>query len=109
MTIGPPEQPSLREHIDDTARYLAAVADKLAACGIQARLSSDGRIPTLLATDSRSGRARADVTMDSDTWIQAAWAPDPGTDPVATAGTILAVLNAISPGMTGAAAEPAAQ
>ncbi len=109
MTIGPSGQPSLREHLDDTERYLAAVADKLAACGIQARLSSDGRIPTLLANDSRSGRARADVTMDSDTWIQAAWAPVPGSDPAATAGTILAVLDAISAGVTCAAAEPAAQ
>ena len=32
MTIGPSEQPSLREHLDDTERYLAAVADKLAVC-----------------------------------------------------------------------------
>ena len=100
MTIGHQEQPSLREHLDDTGRYLAAVADKLTAYGIQARLSSDGCIPTLLATDSRSGRAGADVTMDSDTWIQAAWAPAPGTDPATTADTILAVLNAISPGMS---------
>jgi hypothetical protein len=100
MTIGPSEQPSLREHPGDTERYLTAVADTLAAYGIQARLSSDGRIPTLLATDSRSGRAGADVTMDSDAWIQAAWAPAPGTDPATTAGTILAVLNAISPGMS---------
>ena len=109
MTTGSSEQPSLREHLDDTERYLAAVAGKLAAYGIQARLSSDGRIPTLLATDSRSGRASADVTVDSDTWIQAAWAPVPGTDPAATADTILAVLNAISPGIASAAAGPAAQ
>ncbi|MGI8450807.1 MAG: hypothetical protein ACR2MP_27235, partial [Streptosporangiaceae bacterium] len=95
MTIGPPEQPSLREHIEDTERYLAAVAGKLTAHGIQARLSSDGRIPTLLATDSRSGRASADITMDSDSWIQAAWAPAPGSDSGAIADTILAVLNAI--------------
>ncbi len=97
MTTGHQEQPSLSEHLGDTGRYLAAVADTLTACGIQARLSSDGCIPTLLATDSRSG---ADVTMDSDTWIQAAWAPAPGTDPATTAGTILAVLNAISPAMS---------
>jgi hypothetical protein len=109
MTIGPSEQPGLREHLDDTERYLAAVAGKLTACGIRARLSSDGGIPTLLATDSRSGRAGADVTVDSDTWIQAAWAPVPGADPAATADTILAVLNAISPGMTSAAAENAAR
>jgi hypothetical protein len=100
MTIGPSEHPSLREHPGDTERYLAAVADTLVACSIQARLSSDGCIPTLLATDSRSGRAGADVTMRSDIWIQAAWAPAPGTDPATTADTILAVLNAISPGMS---------
>jgi hypothetical protein len=75
MTNGLSEQPSLREHVE---RYLAAVADKLPAYGIQARLSSDDG--TLLATDSHSGRA----------------------------GTILTVLNAISPGMTSTAAMPAA-
>lgn len=96
MTIGPSEQPNLREHLDDTERYLSAVPDKLTTYGVQARLSSDGGIPTLLATDFRSGRARADVTTDSDTWIQAAWAPAPGSDPAATADTILAVLNAIA-------------
>ena len=100
MTTGHQEQPSLSEHLGDTGRYLAAVADTLTAYGIQARLSSDGCIPTLLAADSRSGRAGADVTMDSDAWIQAAWAPAPGTDPATAADTILAVLNAISPGMS---------
>jgi hypothetical protein len=100
MTTGHQEQPSLSEHPGDTERYLAAVADKLTAYGIQARLSSDGCIATLLAADSRSGRAGADVTMDSATWIQAAWAPASGTDPATTADTILAVLNAISPGMS---------
>jgi hypothetical protein len=109
MTTGDQEQPSLREHLDDTERYLAAVADKLTTHGIQARLSSDGSIPTLLATDARSGRATGDITMDSDTWIQAAWAPAPGSDPAATADTILAVLNAISPGMSSTAARPAAR
>lgn len=103
MTNGLPEQPSLREHVE---RYLAAVADKLSAYSIQARLSWDDG--TLLATDSHSGRAGTDISMDSDTWIQAAWAPAPGSDP-ATAGTILTVLNAISPGMTFTAAMPAAR
>ncbi|HUY51195.1 MAG TPA: hypothetical protein VMV92_36740 [Streptosporangiaceae bacterium] len=98
MTTGHQEQPSLSEH--DTERYLAAVADTLTACGIEARLSSDGCIATLLATDSRSGCAGADVTMDSAAWIQAAWAPAPGTDLATTADTILAVLNVISPGMS---------
>ena len=109
MTTGHQEQPSLREHLGDTERYLAAVADKLTAYGIQARLSSDDGIPTLLATDSRSGRASADVTMDSDTWIQAAWAPARSSDPATTADTILAVLNAISPGMSSTATEPSAR
>jgi hypothetical protein len=54
MTTGHQEQLSLSEHLGDTGRYLAAVADTLTAYGIQARLSSDGRIPTLLAADSRS-------------------------------------------------------
>lgn len=106
MTIGLSERPSLREHVEDTGRYLAAVADKLPAYGIQARLSSDDG--TLLATDSRSGRAGTDTSMDSGTWIQAAWAPAPGSDPATTAGTILTVLNAISPGMTSTAAESSA-
>ena len=106
MTIGLSERPLLREHIDDTERYLAAVAYKLTAYGIQARLSSDDG--TLLATDSRSGRAGTDISMDSDIWIQAAWAPAPGSDPATTADTTLAVLNAISPGMTSTAAKPSA-
>ncbi len=109
MTIGHQEQPSLREHRDDTRRYLSAVAEKLTAHGIQARLSSDGGIPTLLATDSRSGRAGADITMDSDAWVEAAWAPARGSDPAATADTILAVLDAISPGMSSTAAKPVAR
>jgi hypothetical protein len=106
MTNGLSEQPSLREHVEDTERYLAAVADKLPAYGIQARLSSDDGNP--LATDSRSGRAGADISMDSGTWIQAAWAPAPGSDPATTANTSLTVLDAISPGMTSTAAMPAA-
>jgi hypothetical protein len=106
MTNGLSEQPSLREHVEDTERYLAAVADKLSAYGIQARLSSDDG--TLLATDSHSGRAGTDISMDSGTWIQAAWAPAPGSDPATTAGTIRTVLNAISPGITSTAAKPAA-
>jgi hypothetical protein len=107
MTTGHQEQPSLREHLGDTEHYLAAVADKLTAYGIHARMSSDDGIPTLLATDSRSGRASADVTIDSDTWIQAAWTPARSLDPATTADTILAVLNAINPGMSSTTTEPA--
>lgn len=33
MTTAHQEQPSLREHIDDTRQYLSAVAEKLAAHG----------------------------------------------------------------------------
>jgi hypothetical protein len=106
MTIGHQEQPSLREHADDTRRYLSAVAEKLTAHGVKARLSSEEGIPTLLATDSRYGRAAADITMDSDAWVEAAWAPARDSDPAATADTILAVLNAISPGVCPAAAQP---
>jgi hypothetical protein len=98
MTTGHQEQPSLREHVDDTRHFLHAVAGRLAACGVETRVSADGGIPTLLATDTRSGHATADVTMDSDSWIEASWAPAPGADPAATAATILAVLDAISPG-----------
>lgn len=104
MTTAHQEQPSLREHIDDTRRYLSAVAEKLTAHGVEARLSCDAGIPTLHATDSRPGRAAADITMDSDTWVEAAWAPAPDSDPATTTTTILAVLNAISPGVSPAAA-----
>jgi hypothetical protein len=98
MTTEDEEQPSLREHADDTRSFLSAVAKRLSACGIQAHVSCDGGIPTLVAADARSGRVTADVTMDSDSWIEASWAPVPGEGPAATAGTILAVLDAISPG-----------
>jgi hypothetical protein len=98
MTTGHQEQPSLREHVDDTRHFLSAVASELTACGIEVQVSSDGGIPTLLATDTRSGHATADVTMDSDSWIEASWAPAQGADPAATAATILAVLDAITPG-----------
>ena len=107
MTIGLSEQPSLREPVDDTERHLSAVADKLTAYGIRDRLAMDSSIPTLLAT-SRSGRADADISMDSGTWLQAAWASAPGSDPATTAGAILAVLKVISPGITSTAAKPAA-
>jgi hypothetical protein len=107
MTTGHQEQPSLREHVDDTKSFLSAVAGRLTACGIEVQVSADGGIPTLMATDTRSGRATADVTMDSDSWIEASWAPAPGADPAATASTILAVLDAISPGKPAAGASSA--
>jgi len=104
MTIGHHEQPSL----DDAERYLAAVVGKLTAYGIQVRLSSDGRVPNLLATNCRSGRARGDGTVDSGIWIQAAWTRAHGSDPATTADAILA-LNAISPQATSIATEPVAR
>jgi hypothetical protein len=98
MSTGHEEQPSLREHVDNASSFLSAVAEKLTARGIKARVSCEGGIPTLSAADARSGRVTADVTMDSDSWIEAAWAPTTGTDAATTASTILAVLDAISPG-----------
>jgi 5,10-methylene-tetrahydrofolate dehydrogenase/methenyl tetrahydrofolate cyclohydrolase len=102
MSTGHQEQPSLREHVDAARTFLSAVAEKLTARGIKARVSCDCGIPTLTAADTRSGRVTADVTMDSDSWIEAAWAPAPGADPATTASTILAVLDAISPGPSSA-------
>lgn len=109
MSTGDQEQPSLREHVDDARSFLSAVAGNLTARGIKVRVSSDGGIPTLMAADARSGRVTADVTMDSDSWIEAAWAPAPGADPGTTADTILAVLDVISPGLAPATAHSAPQ
>jgi hypothetical protein len=88
--------------------HLAAIADKLTACGITPRLTHLGGT-LVLTIDHPAGPDYATITIDPDPGTvnglpldcTCLWTPGPGTAPDAIAGTIAAIFHAISTGASG--------
>jgi hypothetical protein len=102
MTTEPAPQPAPRGQPGDTGQHLAAIAASLSGRGVPARLTRLGGIPVLTIDQPGAGPDRAAVSIDPapgpgpQVDCTCIWTPAPGATPQATAGTIIAVLAAIS-------------
>ena len=110
MTTSPGQhtQPAPRDHDhdhdhDQAGQYLADVAARLTAGGTACRLTRDGGVPALHVEEPGGAPNPVTVVIDLGNgpgfWIDCTciWTPPAGTTPEETAGTVLAVLNAIRP------------
>jgi hypothetical protein len=102
MTTEPAPRPAPRGQPGDAGQHLAAIAATLSGHGVPARLTRLAGTPVLTIDPPGPGPHRGAVSIDPGPGSQVdctcIWTPAPGATPQATAGTILAVLAAISPG-----------
>lgn len=100
MTTGQIQQPVSP---DQAGQHLTTVAAGFADSGISTRLTRIGDMPVLTIEEPASGPNPITISIDPDlsnpgmsVECTCIWTPALGTAPEAIAGTIMAVLNAIS-------------
>jgi hypothetical protein len=105
MTTPPAQHPMPGTQASAAGQHLAAIAASLSGHGITCRLTRLGGTPVLTIDAPGDGEDLAAVAIDPDIYAgpglrldcTCTWTPAPGATPQATAATITAVLNALTP------------